>query len=225
VYTDRDLCNSLLASAVDFFGANTIAVLLNVPEIEVRRWVQGRVRPPTHYLLQVIDLMRPKASDGRPGDETAVRRKVLVAIAPAARERVEKILRGCPVTFATSMEEGERALRARQYSHVIVGYLFADSQMFEFARQARLLAPSARVICVKAAGRALGADVRGGLDAAAVELGCEGFFDLTAGELPEAFNRVFGEVLGYFRAEAHRERQEAVERELRDAVRQLRALA
>jgi hypothetical protein len=224
VYTDRDLCKSLLTSAVEFFGANTIAILLNVPEAEVRRWVQGRVRPPTQYLRQVIDLMRPKASDRRPSDEAAVHR-VLVALAPAAHQRVAKILQRCPVEFATSMEDGERALRTRSYSHVIIGYLFADSQMFEFARQARLLAPTARVICVKAAGRALGPDVRSGLDAAAVELGCEGFFDLTSGDLPESFNRVFSEVLDYFRVDEQRERQDAIALELRNAVRQLRAAA
>jgi hypothetical protein len=225
VYTDRDLCKSLLKSAAESFGTDTIAVLLNVTEAEVRGWIQGRMRPPTHYLLQVIDLMRPKTSDTRPGQAHPRALRVLVATSRRVRDHVARIVQGCPVDFASSMEDGEAALRDGDYSHVIIGYLFAESQMFEFARQARLLRPTARVICVKASGRMLHADVRSGLDAAAVELGCEGFFDLTAGELPETFNQVFNEILEYFRAEEHRSRQAAVEQELRNAVRQLRAMA
>jgi hypothetical protein len=209
---------------VESFGANTLAVILNVPETEVHRWAQGRVRPPTHHLMQVIDLMRPKSSDRAPAEGRATL-KVLIATTRRARDEVARIVAGCPVDFVFSLEEGERALRAREYSHVIVGYLFAESQMFEFARQVRQLRPAARVICVKAAGRPLRTDVRSGLDAATVELGCEGFFDLTAGEMPETFNEVFNELLGYFRGEHHRARQEAVVRELRNAVRQLRAIA
>jgi hypothetical protein len=220
VYTDRDLCKSLLTSAVDFFGAQTLAVLLNVAERDLQRWAQGRERPPTHHLLQVIDLMRPKNGDRQAGGGEGL--KVLVATSRRARDAVAGIVRDCPVEFVFSIEEGARALEAGRYSHVVIGYLFADSQMFEFARQTRQLRPEARVICVKAAGRALGKEVRAGLDAAAVELGCEGFFDLTAGELPESFNRVFNEIIAYFHADETKSRRV---QELRSAVHELRALA
>ena len=61
MYTDRDPPRPLLASAVEFFGAGTIAVILNVPESEVRRWADGRARPPREYLRQIEELMEPPA--------------------------------------------------------------------------------------------------------------------------------------------------------------------
>jgi hypothetical protein len=57
--TDRDFYRSVLAGALESFGANTLAVLLNVTEAEVMRWADGRARPPAPLLLQVIDLMWP----------------------------------------------------------------------------------------------------------------------------------------------------------------------
>jgi hypothetical protein len=78
---------------------------------------------------------------------------------------------------------------------VVIGYLFAGSQMLEFARRARGLRPAARVLCVKAAGGPLRPDVRTGLDAAIVELGGEGFFDLSAGETPGTVTGAFDEIL------------------------------
>lgn len=61
--TDRDPPKPLLASAVEFFGAGTIAVLLNVPEAEVRRWADGLARPPRACLRQIEELMEPPASE------------------------------------------------------------------------------------------------------------------------------------------------------------------
>ena len=199
--TDRDFYGPVVSSAVDEFGAETLAVLLNVPVVEIRRWAEGRSRPPTHLVLQIIDLMRAKGADERRAP--AGLHRVLVATAPQARDELAGILERCPIEFACSIEAGIDALRRQAYSHVVVGYLFAESHMFEFAQKVRELQPGARVLCVKAAGRPLGPEVRAGLDAAAREIGCEGFFDLTAGDIPETFNRVFNEILGHFNPGAH----------------------
>ena len=68
MFTDRDFYRSVLAGALDNFGVNTLAVILNVPALEVTRWAQGRARPPAALLLQVIDLMWPQTSEAS-GDE------------------------------------------------------------------------------------------------------------------------------------------------------------
>jgi len=152
--------------------------------------------------------------------------RVLVATAPVARQRLGDILAHCPVEFACSFREGIDALRRSAYSHVVIGSLFADSQMFEFAQAVRQAQPSARIICVKAAGRALGPDVRRGLDAAVRELGCEGFFDLTAGEVPETFNEAFNQVLARFTLEEARiPKRETVVGKLRAAVQELKSFS
>src|SRR5205085_11702020 len=107
-------------------------------------------------------------------------------------------LAGCPVEFVCSMDEGREALQRVSYTHVIIGYLFAESHMFDFAHEVRSRQPSARVLCVKAAGRSLRAKMRIGLNTAALQLGCEGFFDLTVGDRPDAFDRVFKDILERF---------------------------
>jgi hypothetical protein len=63
MFTDRDFYRSVLTGALESFGVNTLAVLLNVPAAEVMRWAQGRARPPAPMLLQVIDLMWPENTD------------------------------------------------------------------------------------------------------------------------------------------------------------------
>ena len=123
-------------------------------------------------------------------------------------------------------EEGVSALKRGAYTDVVVGYLFAESRMFEFVREVRAIQPAARVLCVKAGGRSLGADVRSGLNEAARQLGCEGFFDLTAGELPEGFNRAFEQLLAYLLPpHARSDKVEGVVSDLRAKVMELRSLA
>jgi hypothetical protein len=223
-FTDRDFYKPVVRAAVEDFGMGTLALLLNVPEADVARWAQGRSRPPTHLLLQLVDLVRATAAERPPAKDERVSR-VLVATAPEARRQLGGILAHCPVEFACSFPEGLDALRRTPFSHVVIGSLFADSQMFEFARAVREAQPSARVICVKAAGRSLGTDVRRGLDAAVRELGCEGFFDLTVGDMPGTFNDVFSQVLARFKLEEDQIRdREAVVGKLRAAVQELKSL-
>ena len=59
MYTDRDFYKSVLAGAVEDFGIEPLAAILNVSALELRSWAQGRTRPPAQLLLQVIDLMWP----------------------------------------------------------------------------------------------------------------------------------------------------------------------
>ncbi len=228
MFTDRDFYKPVVSSAVDEFGVDTLAVLLNAPAGEVTRWAEGRSRPPTHLVLQIIDLMRSKGAEERRASGQAGVKRVLVATAAAARDELAGILSDCPVDFACSIEEGIDALGRQPYSHAVIGYLFAESHMFEFAQQVRRTQPLARVLCVKAAGRPLGPQVRSGLDAAAREIGCEGFFDLTAGDIPETFNRVFNEILAHFRLAERAldegdEKVNAVIGRLRSAVQELGA--
>ncbi|HYY60249.1 MAG TPA: hypothetical protein VE756_02565 [Burkholderiales bacterium] len=124
--------------------------------------------------------------------------RVLIATTSQFRDALALALAGCPVEFACTMDEGREALRRVAYTHVIIGYLFAESHMFDFALEVRSRQPDARVLCVKAAGRSLRTRVRSGLNAAAVQLGCEGFFDLSAGDRPDSFDRVFNEILTRF---------------------------
>lgn len=226
MFTDRDFYRSVLAGALENFGVNTLAVILNVSALEVTRWAQGRTRPPAPLLLQVIDLMWPKEIDAPRLRREGESRRVLVAVSPQAHAALARILVNCPVQIVGSFQDGVSALQHEQYSDVIIGYLFGESRMFEFARQVRELQPAARVLCVKAGGRALGSDVRFGLHEAAMQLGCEGFFDLTAGGVPEGFNRAFEEVVGRFLPpdSPARERASGVMSDLRTTMLELRAL-
>jgi hypothetical protein len=61
VFTDRDFYRSVLAGALETFDLENLAVILNVPALEVARWAQGRARPPAPVILQVIDLLWPPA--------------------------------------------------------------------------------------------------------------------------------------------------------------------
>lgn len=219
MFTDRDFYKSVLTGAVESFGASTLAVILNVPAAELSRWAQGRSRPPASLLLQVIDLMWPRGAGAATRANHAGPPRVLMAVSPFARDMLSRLLQRYSIDFACTLAEGDAALQKTAYTHILVGYLFADSHMFEFAQHARERQPAARVLCVKAAGRALGDDVRSGLHAAARELGCEGFFDLSAADAPQ-FDRVLGEILSHFRPE---ERAGATP-ELRSAIRELRAL-
>jgi len=60
MFTDRDFYRSVLAGAVDDFGIEPLAAILNVSAHELTSWAQGRTRPPAQMLLQVIDLMWPE---------------------------------------------------------------------------------------------------------------------------------------------------------------------
>lgn len=172
-------------------------------------------------LRRLLDLLRP----GRPRP-SGPRYRVLVATSPGVRDALAPILADCPVEFVCEMDDGVRALAGGPFSHVVVGYLFAESQMFEFVRHVRKAQPAARVVCVKAVGRKLSPGTRAGLHEAARSLGCEGFFDLTAAQVPEAmFRSTFEQVVAQFASRKRKPREAAVVEELRSAVHDLRGNA
>jgi hypothetical protein len=153
--------------------------------------------------------------------------RLLIATTPGARERLAVTLAGCPVDFVSAFREGVECLKRDAYSHVIVGYLFAESHMFDFAQEVHQRQPDARVLCVKASGRSLGATTRAGLNTAALQLGCEGFFDLTVADRPESFDRIFNDILARFppRAGGSGEKADAVAAKLQATAQALRRIA
>jgi predicted transcriptional regulator len=57
--TDRKLYARTISSAVEYFeGYGTLAVILNVSVDDLRRWAEGRSRPPVDVFLRIIDLTR-----------------------------------------------------------------------------------------------------------------------------------------------------------------------
>lgn len=56
---DRELYTRTISSVVDYYeGYETLALILNVNVDELRRWADGRSRPPTAVFLRIIDLAR-----------------------------------------------------------------------------------------------------------------------------------------------------------------------
>jgi hypothetical protein len=56
---DRELYTSTISSVVDYFeGYETLALILNVNVEELRRWADGRSRPPSDVFLRIVDLAR-----------------------------------------------------------------------------------------------------------------------------------------------------------------------
>ena len=56
---DRELYTRTITSLVDSFeGYGTLALILNVNVDELRRWAEGRSRPPTDVFLRMVDLAR-----------------------------------------------------------------------------------------------------------------------------------------------------------------------
>lgn len=56
---DRELYTSTISSVVDYFeGYETLALILNVHVEELRRWADGRSRPPTEVFFRIMDLAR-----------------------------------------------------------------------------------------------------------------------------------------------------------------------
>jgi hypothetical protein len=56
---DREIYTSTISSLVEYFeGYGTLALILNVNVDELRRWAEGRSRPPTEIFLRIVDLAR-----------------------------------------------------------------------------------------------------------------------------------------------------------------------
>ena len=56
---DRELYISTISRVVDYFeGYETVALILNVNVEELRRWADGRSRPPSDVFLRIVELAR-----------------------------------------------------------------------------------------------------------------------------------------------------------------------
>lgn len=56
---DRELYTRTISTVVDYYeGYETLALILNVNIDELRRWADGRSRPPTEVFLRIVDLAR-----------------------------------------------------------------------------------------------------------------------------------------------------------------------
>jgi hypothetical protein len=54
---DRELYASTISSVVEYFeGYGTLAVILNVNVDDLRRWAEGKSRPPVDVFLRIVDL-------------------------------------------------------------------------------------------------------------------------------------------------------------------------
>jgi hypothetical protein len=54
---DRELYIQTIASVVDYFdGYETLALILNVNVDDLRRWADGRSRPPADVFFRIVDL-------------------------------------------------------------------------------------------------------------------------------------------------------------------------
>ena len=114
---------------------------------------------------------------------TAPAPRVLVAVSQAGYGIATKLLSGCDADIVTSFNQGTQALARIPYAYVLVGMLFAESQMFEFVHEVKKYQPAARVLGVRGLGVPLNDEVRSGLHTALQTVGADGLVDLTRGEL------------------------------------------
>lgn len=54
---DRELYARTISGLVEYFeGYETLAVILNVNVDDLRRWAEGKSRPPVDVFLRIVDL-------------------------------------------------------------------------------------------------------------------------------------------------------------------------
>ena len=59
---DRELYSRTISSVVEYYeGYATLALILNVSVEDLRRWAEGRARPPTDVFLRIVDMARRPA--------------------------------------------------------------------------------------------------------------------------------------------------------------------
>lgn len=56
---DKELYISTISSVVEYYeGYATLALILNVDVGDLRRWAEGKARPPTDIFMRIVDLAR-----------------------------------------------------------------------------------------------------------------------------------------------------------------------
>ena len=105
---------------------------------------------------------------------------ILVAVAGAARERLERILAGHDLTFAATLKEVRAAWQLARFDAVLVGTHFDESTTFEALREVLGGERPPPVICVRALpfGHRLGESTMHAFRAACHELGVSLVLDL-----------------------------------------------
>lgn len=78
--------------------------------------------------------------------------KILVAVGPDGRERIERVLTGHLLTYASSVADAERALTGGRFELIVLDVSFDESRMFELLAHLRSLEAykAVPVICVLA---------------------------------------------------------------------------
>src|SRR5437016_9693073 len=106
--------------------------------------------------------------------------RILVAVAGAARERLERILAGHDLTFAATLKELCAALQPARFDAVLVGTQFDESTTFDALREVLAGERPPPVICVHALpfGHGLGESTMHAFRAACHELGVRLVLDL-----------------------------------------------
>jgi hypothetical protein len=62
---ERELYASTISSVVEYFeGYGTLAVILNVSVDDLRRWAEGKSRPPVEVFLRIVDFDRAASERG-----------------------------------------------------------------------------------------------------------------------------------------------------------------
>ena len=106
--------------------------------------------------------------------------RLLVAVAGAARRRLERILAGHDVTFAATLKEVRAAWQPARFDAVLVGTHFDESTTFEALREVLGGERPPPVICVRVLpfGHGLGESTMHAFRAACSELGVSLVVDL-----------------------------------------------
>jgi hypothetical protein len=106
--------------------------------------------------------------------------RLLVAVAGAARGRLERILAGHDVTFAVTLKEVRAAWQPARFDAVLVGTHFDESTTFEALREVLGGERPPPVICVRVLpfGHGLGESTMHAFRAACSELGVSLVLDL-----------------------------------------------
>jgi len=121
------------------------------------------------------------SSPQEPKLDAAPRSRILVAVMPYREDRMERILSGHDVTFVKTSEEARSLLEEEEYSLVILGVHFDESQMFSLLGDIRAHARYRKVpiLCVLGSrGRYLGDFAIEGLDHAVKAMMANGLLNL-----------------------------------------------
>lgn len=77
--------------------------------------------------------------------------RVLLAVSPQTRTRLQLILEGYDVTWATTFTDVRAAVERTEFDLVVVGSHFDASSTFEIVRYIRAQRPRLRIACVRGA--------------------------------------------------------------------------